>query len=72
MREDQIEAIERLQREHFPNGIAVLAPMKDGSLHTYLTPHEGGEFLQLLDLLTIDAIDQVERMQREARDGDDG
>jgi len=73
MREDQIEAIERLQQDYFPNGIVVLAPMADGSLHAYLHPSDDdGEYLHILDHLSEMAIKETERLQRKAKEQDNG
>ncbi len=63
MREDQSDALEKLQRELFPLGLLVLAPMPNDTLHSaVLTPTPFSEHNSLLCHLREKVIAELKRL----------
>lgn len=64
MREDQIEAIERLARTYFPQGLIIGVIMPNDSLHTaIIVPNGAEEYEALLDHLGELCVEETERLK---------
>ena len=62
MTEQQIEAIEQLRRDYFPQGVLVAGFMPNGTLHLTHDTQEDGEHEELFEYLAEVVVKETERL----------
>ncbi len=63
MREDQLEALERVAAQHFPKGILVAAVLPNDSLHSaVICAKDDVEYANLLRYLRDLLVEEVDRL----------